>query len=450
MKVVSQPQKDVLKVLGQQSFSGENEYRYCIYSITYEVSEGVLLYNNLTKHMLLLGKDEYSKDIAFLGEETLKYLVRYWFVLPKDIDDYSLFWAFRQSYSHVMHRSTYGKISLCTVFPTTGCNARCYYCYEAGIKPKTMSDKVANDIVDWLVPRSAANLTMKWFGGEPLCNEKAIDIICNGLKEKGLSFRSVMISNGLLLDASKIEKYKSVWNLYKAQVTIDGTKDEYIKAKNFKFFSGDPYETVLSNISALAAGGIRVDIRSHLTGSNMDDLVALTDELRFRFKGNDLVTLYIHPLFEDTGAVSATTKDSREMVQYQFYEITKYIDKAGLGINYHILPYKHCHCMADNGRSVCITPEGGLTLCEHHCEDEMYGSIYNNTYDKETLLSWLESGPEYPECYKCPYRLACQRLKKCPVDYICSAGFISYQQYLTQQQMLGSYNAYKKEQECLV
>ena len=450
MKVVSQPHRDILKVLGQQSFSGADEYRYCIYSIPYAVPEGVLLYNNLTKHMILLEKDEYSEDIASLNADVVKYLVQYWFLLPRDIDDYSLFWSFRQSYPYVMRRSTYGKISLCTVFPTTGCNARCYYCYEAGIKPKTMSDKVANDIVEWLVPRAATNLTMKWFGGEPLCNEKAIDIICNGLKEKNMSFRSVMISNGLLLDASKIEKYKSVWDLYKVQVTIDGTKDEYIKAKNFKSFSEDPYETVLSNISSLVASGIRVDIRSHLTGSNMEDIYALTDELKVRFNGNRLVTLYIHPLFENTGDVATTTEKSREAVQQQFYEITKYIDEAGLGINYHILSYKHCHCMADNGRSVCITPDGDLTLCEHHCEDEIYGSIYNKTYDKETLLSWLESGSEYIGCHKCPYRPACQRLKKCPVDYICSAGFISYQQYLTQQQMLGTYKDFKKRQEEIV
>lgn len=51
---------------------------------------------------------------------------------------------------------------------------------------------------------------------------------------------------------------------------------------------------------------------------------------------------------------------------------------------------KTCHCMADSGKSVCVTPTGMLTLCEHHSDDEFVGSLDTGIIDQNVVDSWKE------------------------------------------------------------
>jgi len=56
-----------------------------------------------------------------------------------------------------------------TILPTTGCNARCYYCFEHGSKVMTMTRETAGEVVRFITEHCGPKKTVAimWFGGEP-------------------------------------------------------------------------------------------------------------------------------------------------------------------------------------------------------------------------------------------------------------------------------------------
>ena len=113
-----------------------------------------------------------------------------------------------------------------TVFTTTGCNARCPYCYEHGIDAISMNNKVAIDTAKYINISRMPNtkIHLKWFGGEPLLNGDAINTICEYLINANVDFFSSITSNGYLFDKYTNEEIIEKWHLKRVQITLDGTK----------------------------------------------------------------------------------------------------------------------------------------------------------------------------------------------------------------------------------
>ena len=89
-----------------------------------------------------------------------------------------------------------------------------------------MSDRTAADAADYIARVSeGGKVTLSWFGGEPLMNTKAIDIITSELRARGVPFRSKIVSNGYLFDGELVRKAKDEWALEFAQITLDGTEE---------------------------------------------------------------------------------------------------------------------------------------------------------------------------------------------------------------------------------
>ena len=60
-----------------------------------------------------------------------------------------------------------------TILTTTGCNARCYYCYEKGIKPQAMDIETAEKVVMFIKDNYHNKpVHLSWFGGEPLNHDR--------------------------------------------------------------------------------------------------------------------------------------------------------------------------------------------------------------------------------------------------------------------------------------
>lgn len=77
------------------------------------------------------------------------------------------------------------------IFPTTGCNARCIYCFEEGFTVKTMTPEIVERLVDFICEtRHDDCVKLKWFGGEPLSCAGMIRKICTALRERGVPYRS--------------------------------------------------------------------------------------------------------------------------------------------------------------------------------------------------------------------------------------------------------------------
>ena len=227
MQIISPASEAVLKILKQ--FKGNSEkVRLLHYCVETPIEAGVLLFNTLTRELLLLSQDEYAR----LEEQ--EYLKEHWFLIPEDAKEKEYADLVKWVLTTRQKKTT--AIKGYTIFPTTDCNARCFYCFELGRTRIPMCLDVALKTVRYIKEHCCGEkVSISWFGGEPLFNQAAIETICDGLRNENVEFRSTMVSNGYLFDADTVQKAVSDWNLQRVQVTLDGTEQVYNKTKAFVY-----------------------------------------------------------------------------------------------------------------------------------------------------------------------------------------------------------------------
>ena len=122
MKVIIPTTPLMEQIVGPQKRAEGQRYRLMTYVVQQPVDDGVLLYNTLTCSLVLLTPDE-AADITAQQE-----LIDRWFLVPQDYDDRKACREIRQLTALFM--PTEEVITLYTILTTTGCNARCFYCFE--------------------------------------------------------------------------------------------------------------------------------------------------------------------------------------------------------------------------------------------------------------------------------------------------------------------------------
>lgn len=447
MKIISLANSEILRNIGIQTYQKENEYKLIEYHVIKKVEAGVLIYNTLTREILLLENNEYDKYVvSHKDSRCFEYLVQHWFYIPNSMSANTLAYLLHQRF--LMRRpSLLGKTyNMFTIFTTTTCNARCFYCYESGSTQKSMNYNTAIDVAEYIKNNSAKTIQLKWFGGEPLCNTNAIDTISTVLKENNIDFSAVITTNGILAGKIDKEKWIDLWHIKRVQITLDGTQDTYNTIKSYQCKLQNPFMTVLDNIDYLLDMGIYVHIRTTLTKNNYNDIIELISLLKKRFGKKKNLLVYSALLYEGCGTPPTTfTDDERNILYGQLIQLQKQIRKLGLCHSYSKPKLNISHCMADNGQSLVILPDGNLTICEHHCDDEICGSIYENTLNNEIIQSYRVRRNETDKCADCFFYPQCITLKKCPTDPICCDGYIRYKKDIIETMMVDTYNRYLKE-----
>lgn len=265
---------------------------------------------------------------------------------------------------------------------------------------------------------------ISWFGGEPLYNNKVIDIICNRLKEAEAPYRSTMISNGYLFTEEMVAKAKDLWQLGNVQITLDGTEQTYNRSKAYIHRESSAYQRVIRNIGLLLDKEIAVTIRMNIDMHNADDLKSLAHELAERFGGRLGFTCYSHPLFEMSAGERNRkhTLASRKEVYLKQQELQAVLEALKLRRPGGKLPkdLPANHCMADSGKSVVIAPTGEIGLCEHYTENEFFSHIDTpEKKDVSTIRRFAERCEDIDLCNDCAYYPQCIRLKMCEEGAVC-------------------------------
>lgn len=278
MQTILPPSGNTIKILGKAR-SAEHGLRWMTYVLAQPVEGGVLVFHTLTRALLLLTPEEYA------APDNLPELRSSWFRVPQEMDDMKyadqVRFIRRTMWKEPEHITSY------TIFTTTDCNARCFYCYEMGRSRIPMSAETAHKAAAYIAAHCGGEkVHLHWFGGEPLFNKQVIDIICTDLAEKGIVYESMIISNGYLFDGATVEQAVSHWKLKSVQITLDGTEEIYNRSKAFIYKDGkSPYQVVLANIQRLLDAGVSVHIRLNMDEHNADNLMELADELHERFGG---------------------------------------------------------------------------------------------------------------------------------------------------------------------
>lgn len=400
------PQIESVTKLCYAATPTEGPCRYSDHVLRVPCEDGVLLYQTLTGELLLLSKAEAE---AAPTDPTLRPLLEQRrFLVPTAFDEYTYACQFR-TVAALLHRPQ-PEITSFTIFTTTDCNARCPYCYEMGRPRRPMRDDTARDAAAYIARVSGGKkVKLGWFGGEPLMNARAIGIITEELRARGVPFYSTMITNGYLLDEQTVEKAKSDWHLERVQITLDGTEEAYNRIKGYVRAQGSAYRRVLMNIERLLQADVRVAIRLNATPQNMDDLGRLTDELAVRFAGQKKLSLYSFPVwdFDPDGAEPEPETVAR------WDALQRRILASGVGRHDRLSrQIRTVRCMADNDNCVTILPDGQLGKCEHETERLLIGSIYDGVTDPDMVAQWKER-VAVPACKTCVLLPQCILLTKC-------------------------------------
>lgn len=421
MKVIVPQHKITFSALGEQSFQDNAKYRKIKYLLTLSVPDGMLVYNALTAELLLLDEDETAVFNApdKAGAEQLLPLVKKWVLVPETHDDLKL----SRQFADLMLLFNRSRVGIpqnnFTILPTTDCNARCFYCYELACNRREMSEQTARDVADYIIRKCDKNrkVIIRWFGGEPLYNSKAIDIICDKLAAADIKYGGNMISNGYLFEKDTVLRAKEKWHISWVQITLDGTEEIYNRTKAYIYRNSESaFMKVLDNIGHLLEAGIAVHTRMNMDDHNEDDLFRLTDMLIERFGKYSHFYLYANLLFEEKGSHAASHNTAiRHSLMKKYIKLRKYISGSGHGIrNIMTVSDRSTHCMADRDDSALILPDGNLGKCEHFTDDNYFGSIYSEKTDIDVINKFKDTGVIASEkCDSCELRPQCVVLKSC-------------------------------------
>lgn len=418
MRIIQPQAKLVPLVLGEQKLNTDKKYRMLSFCIRVKYKGNELIFNNLTKELLCLEKDEaglLDAGIFDTDNPFVKTLVEKWFLVPVENDDVKLCDQLREVALTFKDKSHICNYNLVT---TTACNARCFYCFEAGAKVSTMSKETALCAAKFMKENAKGKkIRVHWFGGEPLCNVAAINEVVKYFKENNVEFISNITTNGYLFNQKNIAFAKE-WNLQYAQITLDGLAETYNKVKSYVVKDENHFNTVINNIENLLKADICVVVRLNMDSSNSVELYALVDFLKERFGQFKNFAVYVHLIYEKFGFVkSERSANERLSLEEKFFALREYIEERLHYASKNILPQdiKTSHCMADSHNSMLISPDGNIGNCESFVDSKFYGHI-NTTKSVKVWDEYIK----YSDCETCPCYPSCIRLKGCPnYDEVC-------------------------------
>lgn len=285
-----------------------------------------------------------------------------------------------------------------TIFMTTACNARCDYCFEKDFKKTSLTKETIDEIIQFIKNNSINNkhIHVEFFGGEPLLYFNNIKYISKELidfcKHKKIKYTSNIITNASLLSKEIVNELKGL-NVVNIQVTLDGTKKEYEKRKNYIDVC-DSYELVLSNIEYALKNKINVSIRINFDKKNFDDIISLLDNISYLNKYSSF-NCYVMPIYSS----NKKNKDviSRDKINDYFEKVFFFmIDKGYIKSEKYFRLNKisnYCNAVRDN--SYVFYPNGDMFKCTHLISEDDLKKKYSNIKLKN-------------RCNKCKYLPLCQ------------------------------------------
>ena len=409
MKTIQPPIDTAVKLLGPQKYDPRAAYRPSVFRVEEPCPEGRLLYQSLTGELLLLEADAPPPP----AEE----LVRRRFLVPMGTDERRLCDQLRAA-ARLLRRDAPG-VRRYVIFTTTDCNARCFYCFEHGQKRLSMTEQTAHDTAaHMLAHANGQKLSIRWFGGEPLYNAGVIDVISRDLRDRGAEYDAMMVTNAYLFDDELTHRAKTLWNLRRALVTLDGPEELYNRTKAYIYREGSAFRRVLDNLDRLLDAGVNVTVNVSLDATRAAAQFELADELGRSFGGRPgfharaaLLNEYIGPLHPF---------DCPETALRTVHELNDRLDAYGIRERKRLATALRLNsCMADSPYATTVLPDGRLGRCEHFGDREEVGSIYDDAPDPEKLAAWHAMRAPEPECAACAFYPHCLRLEKCNA---CPAG----------------------------
>lgn len=438
MVTIVEPKRYITDIWGKPPIEFQATYRLMKYILQFDYCGDIFLHNVVTGQLVKLDKDEESalRLLPTTYFHKLKELVAGHFLVPIEYDEHQQVIKLRTILWKIHDVQSSKNITYYTIFPTTACNAQCWYCFERGVKPATMSNETVEDLVKFIVDHCGSEkITIRWFGGEPTIAAPQIDLICSGLRQNNIDFKSTITTNGLLLDEKMALKAKNDWNLKSAMISFDGAEFNYNNTKNYINAKGNPYRQVLKNIKGLLDHEIYVAVRMNFTKSNCEEFSKLLDDVQRTCSWSPYLQVYSHQVNENYNSVG---EDSEALALDSWYsnkilELNNLSRSRGLYQNEKELPclyFRMCEAASDN--AVTITPQGNIVSCgEQIGDDQIKGNLKEGITNQELVRAWKQF-VDFKRCDNCPLFPSCPSMLKCTGRDHCYRKLERISQYYTE------------------
>ena len=418
MIIIAKPRILVSKIWDIGEYHKDGLFRLMTYVMRVDYENEVYLQNTVTGQLVKLSSKE--ADLMELlpshYSPVMDALIKGCFIVPEEFDEHQKVVIIRELLRKIKVSKTGSSINAFIILPTTACNARCWYCFEHGIKPVSMSEQTADDVVEFIANNAKGQkVLLKWFGGEPTLAITRIDQISKGLKEKGVSFTSEMITNGYLFNETIIERADELWNLNSVRISIDGSEKNYNRIKSYVDPEDNPFQRVMRNTGLFIRKGIKVELRLNFDINNYADFYELLALLEPQFRNNQLLQLYVHQI--DNQARENGIKEFASIERWyndKIFELNNLSRTKGLLSEKNELPcLNFSHCYASDSSAITITPEGNLVNCPERIQpDNFVGSIKRGIVNHELSESWRRIA-DYDRCQKCVLFPTCVKVERC-------------------------------------
>ena len=166
-----------------------------------------------------------------------------------------------------------------TICPTMGCNFDCPYCFEDHGRGK-MTPEVQDDVValaERMMDAASTNdLSVTWFGGEPLLAPDVVESLSRRLialaEERGGKYDASIVTNGYLLTQENADMLGRC-KVSSCQVTIDGLGAAH-DATRYLRGGGPTFERIVDNLRNVKLP-FKVHVRHNVHERNLDEVDAL-------------------------------------------------------------------------------------------------------------------------------------------------------------------------------
>ena len=239
------------------------------------------LFNANTLKMFEVEEDQYKLVEAFdehselnQNSQAVKELIDEGFFVFKELKYMDL----KKKRYEMASKADKNYISYLRISLTEGCNMRCKYCFvaeEFEKKKHSMDeDKFISIIEDFITHNYKNNVSIQYFGGEPLLKMNLIKIGNEMLKSaiadgKIKSANQEVVTNGTLINEDIINYFHE--NDIKCTISLDGLKE--INDRNRIFADGSgTYDTVVSKCQLIKSMNGRVSFLMTPSKDNLDYL----------------------------------------------------------------------------------------------------------------------------------------------------------------------------------
>mgnify|MGYP004565099305 FL=1 len=392
------------------------KYKWSMFTYHVKSKEGIIIYNFINHGAVLLEDSIYKSILCNQNDYKAerKKLIKQEFIVPIEADEKELFMN-----SLLKEWNNCGFLGL-HILTTTGCNFKCPYCYQCGIKANHLKEENLNKEIEFLDKYIKDNniheCRIEITGGEPTINwgivEKMLPSLKKIFKKNKVKYETLIVTNGLLLTKEKADLLAK-YNWQRLQLTIDGVENIHNKRRVNKG-KENSFKTIIKNLDYVIFNNKinKVNLRINYDNSNIDSIPQLLDFLKERYGTEKLIISLglITKTVDDANSNLFIEKNGINENEFKDAYIKLYTKLKEKGFTVSDIFSFDGLCTAKLKHGFLLQPDGKIIKCVSGVgrEEFIIGDYLEGNISDENYL--------YPELYK-----ECLD-KECPFLPICHTG----------------------------